>query len=682
MSSKSKIDGQYSLRSATTLHRVPDHTREQELNQAPEEQCEIFYDDFADDPNSDFATALNNASEGDFHIGIIVALEKEYAIIWSPSHGHVRAQDERPGYLATQYQIATFVKYRCFEDVSSVTTKNRLTCICKFGAYSLDRMKKVLRSASEKAGRVIINVKINRFFERSHSREFNGAYETWIGPVLVPKDPRIDLNRECEVYVVFCPEYTFSKWVAFALKDEGEDKFVELSNLPKSVEEISHRIFDQACYSLREVQKTVPPISASRPRLLGTSSIQPTLPRYHSPSGWDGPEHFSDGTIANVIGIVIGHRRDKTIIHTAFGRAFEPNGPDILALGVWVLIWVKPVPDSENNMLFQFSTLKREKIGMVMGTRVVWFKSHEDVEPHQRIILSGFVKKGPRVIENQYLGQVLDNTKTPLPSTINNNRAAKKGFLVEMTLINQTKDLAKSAWQVKKYHGVAGDTIVVPLIDSFYSKEEGEFPDNMALIAMNKHWRSPDFTEDDEKQIRENMVIVASPMTPIFVPNINFTRETRPDQEQEGIQNTSTSTRQLSSEEEYQDEEDHSNSYATATDPSFSNNTTIVINSSNYEIQNSYDGYTMETLEKGNTQQGDFQELTTLTHSQSHSQNFTGDLIDLSDDSIILVRDIDQEQGNSSSNYASMQNVNTAFQFGQNQKTGNRGTPHLMDLLA
>lgn len=44
-------------------------------------------------------------------------------------------------------------------------------------------------------------------------------------------------------------------------------------------------------------------------------------------------------------------------------------------------------------------------------------------------------------------------------------------------------------------------------------------------------------------------------MTPIFVPNINFTRETRPDQEQEGIQNTSTSTRQLSSEEEYQDEE-------------------------------------------------------------------------------------------------------------------------------
>ena len=158
---------------------------------------------------------------------------------------------------------------------------------------------------------------------------------------------------------------------------------------------------------------------------------------------WDGPEHFSDGTvsfspknfipialawnrrkqhniklktfrhqyykftfktqkilqflwldkltslfkIANVIGIVIGHRRDKTIIHTAFGRAFEPNGPDILALGVWVLIWVKPVPDSENNMLFQFSTLKREKIGMVMGTRVVWFKSHEDVEPHQRIIV-------------------------------------------------------------------------------------------------------------------------------------------------------------------------------------------------------------------------------------------------------------------------------------------------------
>lgn len=55
------------------------------------------------------------------------------------------------------------------------------------------------------------------------------------------------------------------------------------------------------------------------------------------------------------------------------------------------------------------------------------------------------------------------------------------------------------------------------------------------------------------------MVIVASPMTPILVPNINFTRETRPDQEpdqeQEGIQNTSTSTRQLSSEEEYQDEE-------------------------------------------------------------------------------------------------------------------------------
>lgn len=48
-------------------------------------------------------------------------------------------------------------------------------------------------------------------------------------------------------------------------------------------------------------------------------------------------------------------------------------------------------------------------------------------------------------------------------------------------------------------------------------------------------------------------------MTPILVPNINFTRETgpdqEPDQEQEGIQNTSTSTRQLSSEEEYQDEE-------------------------------------------------------------------------------------------------------------------------------
>ena len=33
MSSKSKIDGQYSLRSATTLHRVPNHIQEVELNQ-------------------------------------------------------------------------------------------------------------------------------------------------------------------------------------------------------------------------------------------------------------------------------------------------------------------------------------------------------------------------------------------------------------------------------------------------------------------------------------------------------------------------------------------------------------------------------------------------------------------------------------------------------------------------
>ncbi|KAL3074754.1 hypothetical protein niasHS_014199 [Heterodera schachtii] len=435
---------------------------------------------------SNYAARLEDLEEGTPFLGLVVRVTDEYAVIWSPTHDLVRIQLPTGAELQQQqqqYNIATWVHYRCFDEQSQLLRGVR----CSYTAYYValaSRDDRVVSTCSTDYGtEVVMQCFLTNPTE--HNPQLFQAIDSFVGRVICPHDrwlkEQVQKEQCVQVMSIFTDEYK-CRWMAFAMEKQN-DVYQKLDELPAVIDAKVQPFFNRT--GGRRMQQ-----ADEQMHLVNVGA------RFQPPLDWKGPRECGN-TVVNVLGVTIGNEQDEkvSVIATSYGIARQPKR---LELGTWVEATIQVESDEQAVRTLAYDSFMHEhtyrvlyskKISPPMSTRVV------NKSGAEKLLLCGDVKCVVNCLRNDYLGRVED-TKQHIRTK------PGESYLVEIGINRQPENRRNCFWNVLKSHGKSVKSVhKVPFQLSVYPIEEGKTCDDAHRILIDQVFDARDNTWDTMRPI-------------------------------------------------------------------------------------------------------------------------------------------------------------------------------------
>ncbi|KAI1723530.1 hypothetical protein DdX_03691 [Ditylenchus destructor] len=459
----------------------------------------------------DYSNCLTNLREDDresWSIGIVVRKERTYFVIWNKEYDRVSAD------YSYDIVLGAWVRFKCYPEVMEDGN-------IKYRAYEIEQI-----TPRRKATKLGFTVKVQTFISAVLPQKKDTlvvlAEDDELGTVLCGsrKDKfllsELEQGKVVEVYVVFMEDYLpQSRWVAFAANVPGQG-FRRFEALEPRVAEMVVTVFDENSGNTQTYERDH--LYGDNPVGYVEGNINDGK-RFEPPKDYKGPQPMSENEYDKVLGLVVDHEGDKSVIYTLFGLAYLRRTYE---KGTWMILNMESeVGNRVHTMKALYSSntyvvTKAEKIAPPMSTRVIMRNGCE------RLLLCGVINCG-HDYENEYLGIVEDSKKLIHVKT--------HRCLVEMTLFSVKSSTPSGRviyWNVVKWHGeFTGGLNYVPLAMSCHANEMGRTCDDAHSLLLDKSYppvsneesrNSPKFAMANESPAHIN-VPPASSSTPTLYDN-------------------------------------------------------------------------------------------------------------------------------------------------------------------